>query len=150
MSTSLIIKNDIIINASAAKVWDVLTNPEQTKKYMHGCALVSDWKVGSPLLWNALWEGKETTFVKGNVVAIAPEKHLAYTTIDAMGSTEDIPANYATVTYNLEGDNDQTVLLVTQGDFAHIVNGKKKYDDAMAQGGWQGILEEIKKIAEGA
>ena len=148
MSTPLIITNDIIINAPAVKVWDVLVNPEQTKKYMHGCAAVSDWQVGSPLLWNAMWEGKETTFVKGNVVAIAPEKHLAYTTIDAMGATEDIPSNYATVTYSLEEGDDQTVLLVTQGDFAHIVNGEKKYREATEQGGWQSILDEIKKIAE--
>ena len=117
---------------------------------MQGCALISDWNVGSPLLWNALWEGKETTFVKGNVVAIEPKKHLSYTTIDAMGSSEDIPAKYAAVTYNLEGDNDQTVLLVAQGDFAHIVNSEKKSNDAIEQGGWQSILKEIKKIAEGA
>ncbi len=148
MQHALIIKNDIIINAPVAKVWDALVNPEQTKKYMHGCAAVSDWKEGSPLLWNAVWEGKETTFVKGNVLAIAPEKHLAYTTIDATGTTEDIPANYATVTYSMEEGEGQTVLLVTQGDFAHIINGEKKYNDAMAAEGWQSILEQIKQIAE--
>lgn len=144
----MVIKNEITINAPAAKIWDALVNPEQTKKYMHGCAAVSDWKVGSPLLWNAVWEGREMTFVKGHVVAIAPEQHLAYTTIDATGATPDVPANYATVTYTLQPDGTQTLLSVTQGDFSKIANGEKKYTDAMNEGGWQGILEEIKKLTE--
>jgi len=148
MSTPLIIKNNITINAPSSKVWDALVNPEQTKKYMHGCAIITDWKVSSPMLWNAVWEGKEMTFVKGHIVAIEPEKHLAYTTIDAMGSTEDIPSNYATVTYDLQPNNGQTILFVTQGDFALIAAGEKKYHDAMSQGGWQLLLEEIKKLAE--
>jgi uncharacterized protein YndB with AHSA1/START domain len=147
MSTPLIIKNNTTINAPSSKVWDALVNPEQTKKYMHGCATVSDWKVGSPLLWNAVWEGKEMTFVKGNIIAIEPEKYLAYTTIHA-GHSEDIPANYLTVTYNLEPDNGHTKLSVTQGDYAITANGEQKYNDALSQGGWQSILEEIKKIVE--
>jgi uncharacterized protein YndB with AHSA1/START domain len=147
MSAPLIIKNDITINAPSAKVWDALVNPEQTKKYMHGCATVSDWKVGSPLLWNAVWEGKEMTFVKGDILAIEPEKHLAYTTIHA-GHTEDILSNYLTVTYGLEPDNGQTKLSVTQGDYTIVANGEHKYNEAMKMGGWQSILEEIKKIAK--
>ena len=147
MSTALIIKNDIRINAPAAKIWDALVNPEQTKKYMHGCATVSDWKVGSPLLWNAMWEGREMTFVKGTIVDIYPEKYLAYTTIYP-GYIEDVPSNYATVTYALEPDNGQTKLTVTQGDYALIDKGPHKYEEAMKMGGWQSILEEIKRIVE--
>lgn len=51
MSKPLFVKNSIVINASTEKVWDALVNPEQTKKYMFGCETVSDWKVGTSLLW---------------------------------------------------------------------------------------------------
>ena len=61
---NLFVKNTITINASANKVWDALLNPEQTKKYMFGCETVSDWKVGSTLLWRADYEGKQMVFVK--------------------------------------------------------------------------------------
>jgi uncharacterized protein YndB with AHSA1/START domain len=44
----LFVKNSITINASPAKVWDALTNPEQTRKYMFGCETVSDWKKEVP------------------------------------------------------------------------------------------------------
>ena len=47
----LIVKKSIKINSSASKVWQVLTNPELTKQYMFGCEIISDWKVGSPVIW---------------------------------------------------------------------------------------------------
>ena len=55
----LSVKNSIVINAPTTTVWDVLINPEQTKKYMFDCETVSDWNVGSPLLWRANYEGKK-------------------------------------------------------------------------------------------
>jgi len=58
MSEPLIVKNSITINAPAAKVWNALVNPEETKKYMFGCETVSDWQVGSPLIWEMEYEGK--------------------------------------------------------------------------------------------
>ena len=72
MDKELTVKNSNTINATAAKVWDALTNPEQTKKYMFGCETVSDWKVGSPLLWQMMHEGKEFIPVKGIVLEIQP------------------------------------------------------------------------------
>ncbi len=149
MSSQLIVKNSITINAPSSKVWDALINPEQTKKYMFDCETVSDWKPGSPLLWKANYEGKEMVFVKGNIVSIEPGKFLAYTTIDPNSTIEDIPENYLTVTYNLSEENGQTILTVTQGDYAKVVDGDKRYKDASNNGeGWNPILAEIKKLVE--
>jgi uncharacterized protein YndB with AHSA1/START domain len=156
MSARLIIQNKIAINASAAKVWDALTNPEQTKKYMFGCETVCDWKPGSPLLWKGSYEGKEMVFVKGNIVEIDPGRFLSYTTIDPNSPIADIPENYLTVTYNLNEENlpsgqagGHTVFTVTQGDYSKVADGEKRYKDAYNNGeGWNPILVEIKKIVE--
>ena len=75
MNQLLIVKNTITINAPASKVWDALTNPEQTKKYMFGCETVSDWRKGSPLLWKGNYEGKEMALVTG--------KHYAWSNPDS-------------------------------------------------------------------
>jgi len=150
MAKQLILKNSIAINAPVSKVWDALTNPEQTKKYMFGCETVSDWKVGSPLLWKGSYEGKEMVFVKGNIVDIKPEKFLAYTTIDPNSTIDDISENYfLTVTYNLSVEKGQTVLTVTQGDYATVAEGERRYQEAFNGGeGWNPILVEIKKLVE--
>ena len=76
MQEPTFINNTITILASAEKVWDVLTNPAETKKYMFGCETVSDWKPGSELLWRGEYEGKPMVFVKGHIVEIDPEKQL--------------------------------------------------------------------------
>lgn len=149
MNDTLEVKSEITINAPASKVWDALTNPEQTKKYMFGCETVSDWKPGSPLLWQGNYEGKNTVFVKGNIISIQPDKFLAYTTIDPNSTIEDIPENYLTVTYDLSEENGKTLLTVTQGDYSKVANGEKRYEEAFNDGeGWNPILVEIKKIAE--
>ena len=146
----LLIKNNITIYAPAKKVWDVLTNPEQTKKYMFGCETVSDWKAGSTLEWKGNYEGKEMVFVKGKIADIIPEKLLVYTTIDPNNAAmKDSPENYLTVTYNLKEENGVIVLTVTQGDYNKVLEGESRYKEAYNNGvGWNPILFEIKKIAE--
>ena len=149
MGKQLIVKNSISINAPASKVWDALTNPEQTKKYMFGCETVSDWNIGSSLLWKLDYEGKQMVAVKGKIVALEPEKFLAYTTIDPNSTIEDIPENYLKVTYDLTGENGRTILTVTQGDYSKVADGERRYKEAYNGGeGWNPILVEIKKLVE--
>ena len=151
MNEELIVRNEITINAPATAVWDALTNPEQTKKYMYGCETVSDWLPGSPLLWKGVWDGVELVAVKGNIVKIEPGKFLAYTTIDPNNpDMPDAPENYLTVTYSLNEQNGSTQLIVTQGDYSKVADGTKRYNDAVSAGGWSAILSEIKKILETA
>ncbi|MFT3826670.1 MAG: SRPBCC domain-containing protein [Chitinophagaceae bacterium] len=148
MSTPLIVNSTITINAPAARVWDALTNPEQTKKYMFGCETVSDWKPGSSLLWKGVYQGNEMVFVKGTITAIEPNKYLEYTTIDPNSGIADVPENYLTVTYSLASGNGETVLTVTQGDYAKVGDGEKRYKETVDGGGWMPILVEIKKLIE--
>jgi uncharacterized protein YndB with AHSA1/START domain len=147
--TKLIVKSEILINAPAAKVWDALTKPEQTKKYMFGCETVSDWKAGSELLWRGSYEGKEMVFVKGRIVEIKSPSLLKYTVIDPNASYSDIPENHLNVTYEVTAEGNQTRLVVTQDGFEGAAEGEKRYKDTYNNGeGWNPILVQIKKIAE--
>lgn len=149
LTKPLIIENTIVINAPASVVWNALVNPEQTKKYMFGCEALSDWKVGSPLLWKGEYEGKEMIFVKGHIVDIQPEKFLAYTAIDPNSTIVDTPENYLTVTYTLSSVKGQTTLTVTQGDYSTVAEGERRYQETYNNGeGWNPILREIKKLVE--
>ena len=139
----------ININAPASRVWEILTKPEETKKYMFGCETVSDWKPGSLLEWKGSYEGKDMVFVKGKVVVIEPYTKLVYTVIDPNSGMEDIPENYLNVTYDLKEENDQTILTVTQDGFEKAADGQKRFEDTYNKGeGWNPILVQIKDIAE--
>jgi uncharacterized protein YndB with AHSA1/START domain len=151
MNKSLFINNSITIQASAFKVWDALINPEQTKKYMFGCATESDWKVGSLLLWTSVHEGKKMVFVKGHILDIQPEKRLVYTTSDPNSTIDDVSENYLTVTNELSEEMGNTVLNVSQGDYATVSQGERRYQEAFNGGeGWNPILVDIKKLVEGS
>lgn len=149
MSSPLFVENSITINATANKVWDALVNPEKTKIYMFGCETVSDWKVGSSLLWKGSYEGKEMVFVKGNILKIEPEKVLIYTTFDPNSTIDDISENYLSVTYILKESEGKTLFTVTQGDYSTVAEGEKRYTEAFNNGeGWNPILEQIKQLVE--
>lgn len=150
MQNELVIYNSIQIQATAEKVWDLLVNPQQTKKYMFGCEAISDWTIGSSLVWKGEYEGKSMDFVKGHIVQIQPFQLLVYTVIDPNNPLiPDIPENYLTVTYKLTQENTATLLEVIQGDYASVADGEKRYQDSYNNGeGWNPILVMIKQFAE--
>ncbi|MDP4148544.1 MAG: SRPBCC domain-containing protein [Bacteroidota bacterium] len=151
MSQPLLVRNVITIAASPQKVWDALVNPAQTRRYMFGCETVSDWKAGSPLLWQGNFEGVDLVAVKGFIKAIRPAEYLAYTVFDPNIGMEDIPENYLTVTYELSEKDGQTVLTVTQSGFETVADGARRFKEASNDGhGWEPILIEIKKLVESA
>lgn len=147
--SELLIKNTITINAPASKVWDVLCKPEFTKIYMFGCETVSEWTVGSELLWRAHYEGKDMVFVKGHILEISAPQKLVYSVFDPNSTMEDIPSNYLHVTYLLEEDKQSTILTVTQGDYNTVAEGERRYNESYNNGeGWNPILVQIKALAE--
>lgn len=149
MDKPLTIKNTIEINASATRVWDVLVNPQETKKYMFGCETVSDWKKGSELLWRGEYEGREMIFVKGIIIDIQPGTFLAYTTIDPNSTIDDQSENYLTVTYTLSEKAGKTIFTVMQGDYSKVAEGERRYAEAYNNGeGWNPIVLQIKQLAE--
>ncbi len=146
-----IVTNSIEINASSESVWDALINPEKTKVYMFGCETVSDWKVGSPLLWRGSYEGNEMVFVRGFIVEFEKNHHLKYTVIDPNAAMDDIPDNYLNVLYELSGTGKQTCLTVTQDGFEKAADGEKRYQDVYNKGdGWNPVLVQIKSLVESA
>ena len=143
--TALEIRKSIEVDAPAATLWKILTDNQFIQQYMFGCYADTDWKVGSPLLWKGAADGK--LYVKGKIVAIDAPHRLAYTIIDPNSSMADIPSNYLTMTYTLkERGTNNSVLEVTQGDFASVEDGEKRYQDSL--GGGDMILPAIKKLAE--
>ena len=145
MADELIVKGTALINAPALKVWDALTKPEWTRKYMYNCDTESDWEAGSALLWRGHGDGN--VYVKGKVLDIKPGAYLAYTVIDPNGNIEDKESNYLTVTYALTPENGQTRVDVTQGDYAKVDNGAARYKDTSPEG-WNGLLQQIKEMIE--
>ena len=149
MHQPLNVTSAITIQASPDSVWDALTNPEQTKKYMFGCEALSDWKPGSPLIWKGTFNGVEMIAVKGNIISIDPGRSLVYTAIDPNNpAIPDLPENYLTITCNFTEKDGHTVLEVSQGDYSTVADGENRYKHTVEGGGWDPILVQIKALCE--
>ena len=140
MSNNLVITNEIVIKAPAAGVWDALVNPAMVKQYLFGTNVVTDWKVGSPIVWQGEWQGK-TYEDKGVVLQNVPEKVLETTYWSSMSGKPDAPENYIKVKYELMPVADGTKLTITQ------TNNEADKSDHSGDN-WKMVLSTIKKIVE--
>ncbi len=141
MNKSLIVEKTIRIKATPDKVWHALTDRETIKKYFFGTEAISDWKVGSTLIFQGEWEG-QTYKDKGNILASEPGEILQYNYWSGFSGLEDVLENYSLVTYRLEGDQNSTTIRLTQEGFA--TEEARKH----GEGGWTMVLENLKKLIE--
>ncbi len=141
MNGSFIAKAHITISAPIAKVWDALVNPEMIKQYMFGTNAVSDWKEGSPIVWQGEWEGKPYED-KGVILQLKTERMLQYSHFSPLSGQADVPANYHTLTIELSTQEKGTLLLLSQD------NNSTEEDREHSEKMWAMMLTGIKKVVE--
>ena len=118
---------EIEIDASPAKVWDALTDPQQIKEYMFGSEVVTDWKPD-----------------KGEIVEIEPERRLKMTHFSPLSGEEDRPENYHTLLYELEERGGKTRVSLSQD------NNPTKEAAEHSRVNWEKMLAGLKQVVEGS
>ena len=141
METHVTGKVSIDINASAIKVWEALTTPELIKEYFFGTDAISDWKVGSSIIFKGEWQGK-TYEDKGTILEVVPGKLLKYTYWSSLSGLQDDQENYLDITYELTESNDSTILTITQENIPYE-NTKEHTED-----NWKKVLTDLKNLLE--
>ena len=141
MNKELNFTTNLLIQAKPAEVWHALTDRETIKKYFFGTEAISDWKVGSPLIFQGEWEGKSYQD-KGNILAAEPGKRLQYNYWSGFSGLEDLEENYSLVTYELELEGESTKITLSQKGFA------SEEALAHADAGWKMVLDNLKKLLE--
>ena len=130
------------IDAKPAQVWQALTEPDLIEKYMFGSQVVTDWEVGSPIVWKGEYEGKAYED-KGEVVAIEPGKRLEVTHFSPLGGQEDTPENYHTLVYELEERDGVTHVSLSQD------NNPTEEAAEHSRANWEKMLAGLKQLVEG-
>ncbi len=131
----------LLIQAPASKVWEALTKPELIQKYLFGTQVTTDWKVGSPITYKGVWQGKPYED-KGTIIESEPGKLLVSTYWSSMAGLPDRPENYQTVRYELSPQAGGTRLTLTQD------NNKTQADANHTTQNWKMVLEGLKKLVE--
>jgi uncharacterized protein YndB with AHSA1/START domain len=141
MTAQHIATSTTTINAPTGRVWSVLTDPDAIKEFMFGTEIETDWTVGSPIVWRGLWKGTEYED-KGVVVEFDPGRRLVNTHFSALSGQDDVPGNYHTVTWILEGKAGATRLTLSQD------NNASAEDAEHSKGMWDSLVASVKAIAE--
>jgi uncharacterized protein YndB with AHSA1/START domain len=142
MDKTLKLAEAININATAAEVWNALTNKELIKEYFCGTETNTDWKEGSPISFTGTWEGK-TYEDKGTVLKVEKEKLLQHDYWSSFWGNDVGAYERSVITYEISGNrNTETTLTVKQEGFKDASSPDHSISN------WQGILKNIKKLLE--
>lgn len=141
MNKQLVLRKAVNINAPASKVWEALVTPAWIKQYLFGTNTISDWKVGSPIVFTGTWEGKEYKD-KGTILKFEKEKMLQYDYWSGFSGLPDVPGNYSIITFELSSHAGQTTLSLTQNNFVD----EKSLEHSGKN--WEGVLQTMKGLLE--
>jgi len=139
--TEFTAKISILIDASKEKIWEALTNPDLVKRYFYGTNLITDWKVGSPIIFRGEWQG-QTYEDKGNVLEFIPNEKLVYNYWSTMSGLPDQPELYQILTYELKKEEDGVALSIIQQN----LDSEKRM--LHAEETWMPVLQGLKSIVE--
>jgi uncharacterized protein YndB with AHSA1/START domain len=141
INNNLIVSKSIEINAEPSKVWKALTDPEIIREYLFGTETITDWNIGSDVIFQGEYNGhkyKDKGVVRENII----NQVLSYTYWSGFSGLEDKPENYSLVKYTLAAAGGKTKLTWTQTGFANE-EGHKHSENGMAE-----FLKGIKIIIE--
>ena len=139
MNKELKLVETVMIKASTGAVWNALTDPSTIERFMWSTHATSDWKAGSPVTFQGVYQGKAYQD-KGMILESEKGKRLKYTFLS--GTSEDTPENYAVITYTLSGEGNETSMTVSQEG----ANDEKALEHSRQ--GWKSILKNLKEILE--
>jgi uncharacterized protein YndB with AHSA1/START domain/predicted enzyme related to lactoylglutathione lyase len=134
-------KTAITINASLAKVWDAFVNPKVIREYMFGTEVVSEWKVGSPIVWKGVWKGKKYED-KGVILKLEPERVIQYSHFSPLSGLPDTPENYHAVTVKLTRKKSRTLVSLSQD------NNPTEQACEHSKENWKMMLAGLKNLLE--
>lgn len=140
---SFSINKEVTIQASVTQVWQALTTPALIKQYLYGTDTKSEWKEGSSITFEGSYEG--TSYVdKGTILKFEPEKTFKYSYLSSFSNLEDIPENYAILTFELTHQQGTTTLQLTQENILNKENAEH------SDKSWDMILTQLTNIVEKA
>lgn len=131
----------ITMAATAERVWQALTSPEEIAEYFLGTRVDTTWAIGSPITFRGEWQGKQYSD-HGVVLAFEPPRLLRISHYSPLSGKPDVPENYHTVEYRLEDTPGGVEVTITQG------NNASEGEVPESEKTWGLVLGNLKELVE--
>lgn len=142
MNLNLSASQSIDIQSSVENVWRALTDPAKIKVYLFGTETITDWKVGSPIIFQGNYQGQAYKD-KGNVLENRQNEILKYNYWSGFSGLDDSPENYFVVSYQLEKLSENKVRFTWHQSGFTNENSRDH-----TQNGLVSMLNQIKELVE--
>ena len=145
MADTFVAHASVTIDASRARVWAALVNPDTIREYMPVTDVISEWREESPIVWKSEFQGKSFE-VRGTVLRLESERLLEYDHSRPIFRSSAIPRSperYQRVIIELRGDGGRTHVSVTEQ------NNTTQKEFAHSEGSWRMVLNNMKALLEG-
>jgi uncharacterized protein YndB with AHSA1/START domain len=132
---------EIVVDAPPEAVWRVITATGSDPDLMFGAEVVTDWQVGSRVIWRGVFEGKEFED-SGTVVAADAPARLVVDHFSPLSGEPDVPDNHHVLEYRLTPEGPGTRIVFEQD------NNPSEQAAEHSAANWSASLAGIKKVAE--
>jgi uncharacterized protein YndB with AHSA1/START domain len=125
------------IATTPERLWNALTDPQETRKYYYGALSISDWKVGSR--WTS--ESAEgEVYLEGEILEIDPPRRLVHSfhVVHDPAAAAEAPSR---IEFEITPIGDRCRLTVTH-------TGRGPATLAYTIGGWETIGRGLKELLE--
>ncbi|GAA2054391.1 SRPBCC family protein [Leifsonia soli] len=137
---------EIDVAAPRRAVWKVLTTNGARPEILFGAEVVSDWRLGSTIVWRGEWQGKAFED-HGRVIELEDREEpwrVVLTHFSPLSGLPDVPENYHTLRFELDEIPGGTRVTLDQD------NNPTREAAEHAQANWAQMLEGVKTVAERA
>lgn len=135
---------EIDVAAPRRVVWRVLTSSGARPEIMFGAEVVSDWRLGSPIVWRGEFDGKAFED-HGRIIELEDLQEpwrIVLTHFSPLSGLPDVPENYHSLRFELDEIRGGTRVTLDQD------NNPTREAAEHAQTNWAQMLQGVKTVAE--
>jgi uncharacterized protein YndB with AHSA1/START domain len=135
---------EVDIRAPRREVWNLLTSSGSHPEILFGAEVVSDWRLGSRIVWRGEWQGK-TFEDHGRVIELEDREEpwrIVLTHFSPLSGLPDVPENYHALHFELDATPEGTHVTLDQDNNPTVEAARHSRDN------WVAMLQGVKEVAE--
>ncbi|MFF1571226.1 SRPBCC domain-containing protein [Leifsonia sp. NPDC058292] len=139
--SSYVARAEADIAAPRERVWRVLASNGSHPEILFGAEIVSDWRIGSRIVWRGEYEGKKFED-HGVVIELVEPSRMVLTHFSPMTGLPDVPENYHTLRFELDETPTGTHVTLDQD------NNRSVEAAEHSRQLWVAMLDGVRQVAE--
>lgn len=133
---------ELRVAAPAEALWEIFLDPAKSAEFFWGISFESSLKVGEPITWSGVWEGKAFTD-RGLILELEKPRLFRYDYYSPLSGKPDLPEHHAEISYEFGPEPGGCRARIIQAGIATEEEARHY------EGTWAAMLGRVKEKLEG-